>query len=877
MNRMNATCRVALAGLVHDLGKFAERAGLEVTQAEKETAEQLYCPRKGPDQFHWHWTHVHAAYTALAFDVIEKAAPDLVKGDMTPFAGRSAGDDITDSLVNAAARHHAPETFLQWVIATADRLSSGFERESFELKGDGEKEKDDYLRARLHSLLEEVRLPEKGAGPRPQKGEFVYPLKPLSPAGIFPVSGNAAKPESREEARREYGALWEDFRNAVSPETKGAIPKSHRGNWPLWLDHFDTAWLTFTRNIPSASYGVVPNVSLYDHSKSTAAFAAALWRWHEENGKTGPEALAALKEGRDGKDWEEKKFLLIQGDFFGIQNFIFAEGSLTNKKSAKLLRGRSFYVSLVTELAALKILEALDLPPTSQITNAAGKFLILAPNTPETERRLKETEVELNRWFIENMFGVSGLGIAALPASCADFASKTPERNFSVLMKRLFESLDRVKMQRFDLLDLASPVLEADYSDGVSDFDGHLPSGSPLPDDQILLGARLVKDSRLLVLKDAKGLFSGTDRLRLPIFGYTVAFAKEEEEGGKFGDLARSGALRRCWDYALPDTEDAALWNGYARRNVNGYVPKFYGVKELEAARYADLPGAEELELDVTEPAFLKTFEHIACEDRDAEGTGKAALTVLKGDIDHLGLIFQNGLTNEKAGRYANFAKMAALSRQVNEFFSVYLPSLCSREFPNTYTVYAGGDDFFLIGPWHSVQRLAGAIHESFARYAANPEIHFSAGMIMVKPGVPLRTLAEMSEEALKAAKGAGRDRVTCLQQTMTWGEWQAMERIEGELVAVKDRFGLSAGYFYGLFGLLDMAGRTGDPEAQVWRSLLYYRTVRMATARAAAGQKAEERKFLTQDFLPELSGLIVQYGKKLRVPLSNLFYQLRK
>lgn len=866
MDRMSATCRVALAGLVHDLGKFAERAGLEVPKAEKETAEQLYCPRKGPDEFHWHWTHIHAAYTALAFDVIEKAAPDLVKGDMYPFSGRDAGEDITDSLVNAAARHHAPETFLQWIIATADRVSSGFEREDFKLEGDGAKAEVNYLTARLHSLLEEVRLPDCPA--RPQAGLARYPLKPLSPEGIFPETGSG-RDLSREEARAEYAKLWQAFEEAVSPVTEGAIPKSHRSNWALWLDHFDTAWLTFTRNIPSASYGVVPNVSLYDHSKSTAALATALWRWHEENGKTGVEALSALK---NRSDWEEEKFLLIQGDFFGIQSFIFSEGSRTNKHGAKLLRGRSFYVSLVTELAALKVLEALDLPPVSQITNAAGKFLILAPNTQATREKLEAVRREIDAWFIQNTFGVSGLGIAALPASCADFASKTGARNFSLLMKRLFESLDRAKMLRFDLLGRSSPVLEADYSKGVSDYDGHLPADSPLPEDQILLGARLVKDSRILILRSSEGLFPGTQRLELPIFGYTVAFAEDEAASGKFGALAAKGDLRRCWDFSLPESAEGALWHGYARRNVNGYVPRFYGMKELDAPRYADVILGEEIAADPTAPYILKTFGLIACEDRDAEGVGKAALTVLKGDIDHLGLIFQQGLSCPKERRYASFAKMAGLSRQVNEFFTVYLPQLCEEKFPNTYTVYAGGDDFFLIGSWHSVQALATDLHEAFVRYVANEDIHFSAGMVMMKPGLPLRTLAEFSEDALRLAKTSGRNSVTCLQQTMPWEKWKRLQDIEAWLQVEMNRFDLSSGYFYSLFGILDMADRKESPEAQVWRSRLYYKTVRMAKTKAS-----EDKAHLTGEFLPELVKKIDTLGMAMRVPLSNMFYLMRK
>ena len=82
-----------------------------------------------------------------------------------------------------------------------------------------------------------------------------------------------------------------------------------------------------------------PDVSLYDHAKTTAALATALWRWHEARGETDSAAGERL---RSLAEEDEAKFLLIQGDFFGIQDFIFSEGAETNKNSAKVLRGRSF-------------------------------------------------------------------------------------------------------------------------------------------------------------------------------------------------------------------------------------------------------------------------------------------------------------------------------------------------------------------------------------------------------------------------------------------------------------------------------------------------------------------------------------------------------
>src|SRR5262249_43806923 len=126
---MQQSCRVALAAYLHDLGKFAERGGIFDKSPRLDAHLQLYCP--------WHheggwFSHRHAAHTALAFDVIERHLPDLLgisDGDASPFVGRRRVEDEgdvepADSLINAAAAHHKPETFLQWVIATADRVAS---------------------------------------------------------------------------------------------------------------------------------------------------------------------------------------------------------------------------------------------------------------------------------------------------------------------------------------------------------------------------------------------------------------------------------------------------------------------------------------------------------------------------------------------------------------------------------------------------------------------------------------------------------------------------------------------------------------------------------------------------------------------------------
>ena len=110
---LEPSCRVALAAYLHDMGKFAERARIEEAMQKDadgntraDINKQLYCP-----QYDGRYTHVHAAYTAIAFDLLERHLPELVGADMAPFQSWSERD-ADDSLINAAARHHKPDTFL---------------------------------------------------------------------------------------------------------------------------------------------------------------------------------------------------------------------------------------------------------------------------------------------------------------------------------------------------------------------------------------------------------------------------------------------------------------------------------------------------------------------------------------------------------------------------------------------------------------------------------------------------------------------------------------------------------------------------------------------------------------------------------------------
>ena len=90
-------------------------------------------------------------------------------------------------------------------------------------------------------------------------------------------------------------------------------------------------------------YQMRNDISLAEHSLTTAAFASALYDYFNEHGITN----YYEQWSNENKLFKEKTFLFVSFDFSGIQKFVFdipVEGALKN------LRVRSFYLEMLAEI-----------------------------------------------------------------------------------------------------------------------------------------------------------------------------------------------------------------------------------------------------------------------------------------------------------------------------------------------------------------------------------------------------------------------------------------------------------------------------------------------------------------------------------------------
>ncbi|MBF0502748.1 MAG: type III-A CRISPR-associated protein Cas10/Csm1 [Candidatus Riflebacteria bacterium] len=882
---MNDTLlKVSLAGFLHDIGKFAQRAHNPTTPEGElglgffpdksfiENHSPLFLP-----SYNGRMTHQHAVFTAAFIDHLAKILPNV-------FSRPDWGEG--DTLMALAAGHHSPKTPGQWAVAMGDRISSGFDRDSFEIYNRAESGEGSFRRTRMLSLFEELSISNPGAPENADAFRLRLAMQKLTPASSFPVAVKEAVPGDEAIAEKHYRDLFQQF--------VFDLEKIDHRNFPeLWLEHFDSLCQIYLGQIPAATVGkTIPDVSLYDHARATAALATAFYAWHEANGSLNSESV---------QDYKVPALLVIQGSFNGIQDFIFSHGGSTGKASGKLLRGRSFYVSLLSELAADMLLRDIGLTPFNLLMNAAGKFTVLAPNIDSVRQKIEAAEKTINLWLLSQFHGQVSVGICHTPASGDDFRGK----HYSELWSRLSREAEEKKFRRFDLA--ASGGVQTGYLDefsregaGLCPFCGKRPARADVKigieddsdnacgpcHDQILIGENLVRHNRIAVttvdadIRDRK--------LKTPLLGkYQIGF----DVSGRLLDIARAGHLLHYWDISVPEDGDFA--RDITTRFLNGYVPKYRPEDEhddrLLAGKKSEKTRLELIEM--IKEGVPKSFLHIAKtalnqRSNESEAAGRfegiEALGVLKADVDNLGLLFGAALPPERM----TISRTSALSRQLNFFFAGHLPwkMKSDKRFNDIYTVFSGGDDLFVIGPWNRIIEFASMLNREFSRYAGgNPDITLSAGISVHKPGDSIRTMAAHAEEGVHAAKSAGRNRLSLFDRTVTWKEFEELQKIRGELEQWMEKRWLSSGMLYRFTKFSELAAQEAllkkgefalsgnDLESLSWRAKFKYAVVRNVS-------KLDGRDERNQviDRVLNAAEWFGTYGGAMRIPLWQVLYNHR-
>ncbi|MBN2532131.1 MAG: type III-A CRISPR-associated protein Cas10/Csm1 [Spirochaetales bacterium] len=393
----------AIAALLHDIGKFKQRAfGGKETDSFKEIKERV-CPA--------HLSHEHALWT---FDFFEQDLLGKKSKNTLPCLG-------WERIRDTASLHHKNE---ESVVARANRMSTG--RESFEAE-DVMYEKGDYLKKHLKPVFPMISLKDY----LHNTDDYIYRLNIPDSTSLFPVIH-----KNEEDLTRDYRKLWDLFIKELE-----FLP----GDVPLFTQGLFYLLEKYTWCIPAYTHDSCRDISLFDHSVFTCALAICLQLFDEKG------------------EQKEEPFLFFAADISGIQNYIFRNAKETGKGRAKITRARSFYVSAVSYACILALCEELALPPYVKIIDAGGKFILVLPNLEEITSALSGITEKIDRWFFKEFHGsFTILHDYSVTVSPEDLKAE----NFPLLMNRINFRLAKAKSTRFKtILETGDCVIDIKLTD----------------------------------------------------------------------------------------------------------------------------------------------------------------------------------------------------------------------------------------------------------------------------------------------------------------------------------------------------------------------------------------------------------------------------
>jgi len=214
------------------------------------------------------------------------------------------------------------------------------------------------------------------------------------------------------------------------------------------------------------------------------------------------------------------------------------------------------------------------------------------------------------------------------------------------------------------------------------------------------------------------------------------------------------------------------------------------------------------------------TFEELAkssCKNLDS---GIKAIGVLKADVDSMGDFLKN---NDITDSFENFD---TFSKVLDNFFSLYIPQKLMRDrFRYTYTVFAGGDDLFLVGSWDEILDLARQIRKDFKKFVKN-SLSISFGIAIAKPSTPISYLANHTEELLERSKEFnGKDAITIFNETVKWDSYLKVYDKLDETFKKFNQNSLNTTFLYRLLDFCEMSkeAKEGKIRATIWKSKLNY------------------------------------------------------
>lgn len=542
------------------------------------------------------------------------------------------------------------------------------------------------------------------------KGRFLKIQKTSLEKTYFELSNNAS----------DGAAFFNDF--------KAVLSKSEKSNEALLLvlERYATTLAV------NEKYN---DIALYDFIRLTAAFIVCYER--------------------------SEKVRMAAGSISGIQTYLY---DIISKNAAKLLKGRSFYLQLLSDSVLKLFLEALKVPEFNVIYASGGGFYILVPDYQDIEEDFdkltntiskaiyKEHKISL---FVETALGDAFDGV----------------RDLNTKWDSLFNQLKQKRNNRLSW----NESLKNDFFGFVED--GGEIKRDPITNEEMKKGTEINHNGILMQKITKEQIMLGKD-LRQANFWYAADYR---------------GANKTITDpldfnhYFRPKQEDFQGSSVKSFNNFNDNLPTLlYGGNKFPV--FKEVAELEEANSKLKEDEAPYDFGDIKPFDALAQGNGLNRLAILRMDVDGLGSIFSEGMESQSYS--LNLARYAAVSRSLDMFFKGYLNTIWKQKDykDTTIIIYSGGDDIFVVGRWNDTFKLAREIQQEFKNWSCG-NLTISGGLAVLPAKFPIMQGAKMAEVAEKAAKkheinGQAKNSICFLDMALNWEtELPLVEKLMTELI----------------------------------------------------------------------------------------------
>lgn len=510
--------------------------------------------------------------------------------------------------------------------------------------------------------------------------------------------------------------------------------------------------------------------------------------------------------------------MIVLADISGIQNYVF-DVAEDGGGQARRLRSRSFSVQLLAEAAALRVRRTLGWGQKAVLLCSAGKFTLRGHCTDPGVELLASEQQVIGERLLRETRGELRLTLAWADGRGSDAGDyQAAQRDLQRWKLRPWAPVPGAAWSAAGLIldPLDTPCSLCHRAPGIEDEidpdrnERRRVCRTCFQNREI--GQKLPR-ARWLMIRDA------TDAADLDVLGLgiDVVMNDPDTEGSRALAVAN-----------LREPETRPPWcpsDRFVQRRLMAHVP-------------TDDHGA---------PVWFT--------DLAKQSQGDPLLAVLKADADSLGVRFEHLLNS------GGLDAMRELSDRLDEFFAGRLrrelAGRGSRWWP-IYTIFAGGDDLIMVGPWNVMVDFAGAMRQWFAEAFRDHKLTLSAGLELMKPKRPIKPAVERAELLLETAKEGEKDQLAAFGQVWPWKDHDAIIGAARQLVAWENAGDIQRGW---LHTLLELAlARHGDNSDPLATARLAYHVDRNWKKDTPARQWADrliadfdDRKQLQVHYLPAI------------------------